>query len=319
MKHIKIILVALLAITLTACSDTNTAEETTLMLETTSDTFLTEEISTTEETTTESVQSETMQSTTVTETETEISSEFPVLAEDIYVLDSAVDANTFDFSVNLPEVNVPYLLWKSDDGNTSVYGVETDELEKHTDEFGYETEYNVRRVIIKHGNIIDTFNLNWRGVYGSVLQVKPFEEQDNCLYASLYSEGGTFYSIDEMVLFAMNSDGNYEVFSPAIDKLVSDITGKVNVSADNDMHTVTFEANGVKYDAKVFEENILAEDIECKSDSIRMFTYDDSKIIFTVTYGHKDYPFSIVNVNAHILFADGEFTIENIDFSDTDF
>ena len=49
MKHIKIILSALFAITLAACADTNTAEETTLLEETTNETFLTEEFSTTTE------------------------------------------------------------------------------------------------------------------------------------------------------------------------------------------------------------------------------------------------------------------------------
>lgn len=46
MKHIKMILAGILALTLTACSDTNTAEETALLSETTSDTVLTEEIPT---------------------------------------------------------------------------------------------------------------------------------------------------------------------------------------------------------------------------------------------------------------------------------
>ena len=67
MKYAKMILAGILALALTACSDTNTAEETTLLSETSSETIVTEE------------------TTTATTIEVGVESEVPIISDDVFV------------------------------------------------------------------------------------------------------------------------------------------------------------------------------------------------------------------------------------------
>ncbi|MCM1328119.1 MAG: hypothetical protein NC253_01645 [Ruminococcus sp.] len=94
MKHTKIILAAILAVILTACSDANTAEVTEEITESsvseTASEVTTTEVTTTDETTTTTEEETTLAETTVSETETE-----SALAEETVSL-----ATDFDFVIN---------------------------------------------------------------------------------------------------------------------------------------------------------------------------------------------------------------------------
>lgn len=315
MRYTKMILAGILALTLTACSNTGTTGETTVLSETTSDTLLTEENSATEETTTEAVQSETTQAATVTDTETEISNEPPVLAEDIYGLDSALNADTINFN-NLPEFNAPYLLWQSENG-VSVYGIRTDEV---TASYGEYEEY-AELVIIRHDNMIETLDCKWLGrALPDPMNVMPFNEQENIIFGTVVNETGTGTLVENSVLFALNSAGCYEMFELDNDKILSSIESKVNVDVDNSSAAVIFNAGGEKYtiDVSEFGEEFQQEDI-CIYPSYCTYTCGgDEKIQCTAVFSEGMFTW-VAYAEASITFSNGTFTVEDIRFlSDKD-
>lgn len=312
-----LIAAALAASMLTSCGGTDTAEMTETSVKTEeSITTVSEEttlsVSKAAEATDETTETTTVETTVVTEIQS-------ALSEDIYGLDSAKSIDELNRGT-LPENNIPYLLWQSENDDMSIYGVMTDEV---INDYGDYKEYG-EIVVIRHDNMIETLECDWRGkAWGDPMEITALNEPQNAILGTVINETGTGASVEGAVLFSPNSSENYEMFTIDNEAILSDIRDRVTITLDNEQDVVTFSADGVEYttetasinshlqrlmsddNIKVEREKILISDWHC------VYSCDsDGKIICTTDYRVADEV--IAAVDAELSFDNGGFKVEKI-------
>lgn len=318
MKKINAFITALLVTgILTACNNVDTSGVTETSAESEeSVTTVSEEttlpVSEATETTDETTETTTVETTVVTEIQS-------ALSEDIYGLDSAKSIEELNRGT-LPENNIPYMLWQSDNGDISIYGVMTDEV---INDYGDYKEYG-EIVVISHDNKIETLECNWRGkAWGDPMEITALNEPQNAILGTVVNETGMGASVEGAVLFSLNTSGNYETFTIDNEAVLSDIRDRVNIALDNEQDIVTFSADGVEYTTETASINshlqrLMSDDnikVEREKilvcDSCCIYSCDsDGKIICTTEYRVADE--SVATVDAELSFDNGEFAVEKI-------
>lgn len=299
---------------LTACGGTDTAEMTETSAETEgSVTTVSEETTDTVSETTETInETTTVETTIVTEIQT-------VLSEDIYELDSAKSIDELNRGT-LPENNIPYLLWQSENDDMSIYGVMTDEV---INDYGDYKEYG-EIVVIRHNNMIETLECDWRGeAWGDPMEITALNKSQNNVLGTVVNGTGTGTLVEGAVLFSQNSSGNYELFTIDNEAILSDIRDRVDITLDNEQDVVTFSADGVEYSTETasinsYLQRLMSDDnikVEREKilvcDSYCIYSCDsDGKIICTTQYRVADEV--VATVDAELLFNSGKFTVEKI-------
>lgn len=321
---------------LTSCGGTDTAEmtsaESTVSETTESEVTEATEAATVSETDTLSAESEETTTETsaepvenVAETEettaaTGITGIQSVLSEDVYGLGSAKIMDESIGYSSLPENNIPYLLWESDNGDMSIYGVITND--EVINDYG-DKEY-VEIIVIRHDNMIETFECKWCGMAGRYpMEITALNESQNAILGTVVNETGTLTLVGGAVLFSQNSSGNYELFTTDNEAILSDIRDRVTITLDNEQDVVTFSADGVEYTTETasinsYLQRLMSDDsIKVDSDGILISDWhcvyscdSDGKIICTTNYRVADEV--VAAVDAELSFNNGKFTVEKI-------
>lgn len=326
MKYIKIFIAAILALTLTACSDTSTAEVSDLSDITESSTVLT---TTAEKTTTTIAELTTVSETSETASETSVTTEVETIKNENgltvspsgYVLDPNVSLggeNGWDF----PEKQ-PCFIGEPVEG-VRFYGINGGEELSYTYDqptLG-ECEYD-QYIIIEHDGIADEFAGLWADRFGEAtsLYSADFDGDGETEIASVrYSIGGMFCCVMELVLYKPNG-WHYERFMFN----TQDFNDKyISVDIDSENKVLTVSANGFdKSFAYDFSESVPT-DTECSVNMIEVndFIFDGGEITYIVTplIGNGNgLPETPVDICFKLKFSNGGFTCTDVEFIEEQF
>lgn len=221
-------------------------------------------------------------------------------AETEYLLDPD---RKFDSSAD--EDDTAYVIAEPENSDIKIYGV-----------------MNSNTVIIEHDGKADYFEQIWL-TPRMILPEAYFSDYDsdgeNELAVSYYVGSGTGVSVSELVVYEKDESGSFKGYPLYTDALTGMLNEKISCDIDNENHIITFTCSdsGKTYTADTSED--YPYDIESvQFGALVEYQLTKDKIAVQAKPNIRLFYECMPTVTTDVRFADGKFTLHNIELTDSE-